>query len=310
MLRRPNEGQPTVALVRRTANLQRVKRPERGSLPLRLTPSALAACVVWGGQFLMVVVFSLTGNYPHPAVGIELRFAMAVCGALLCLAMSSMLSSHSLFPGAPKLAFASVITVAASLSWSLFAYATVHLIRADPTHSLLRISAGRELALDAVTAGTLFVAWYGGWLALTYRNALARTPSNVPRQDHGDRESDIRNAGNTALWVPMRGGEKRLGLDTIEYFEGDHDYVRVHAQSGTHLIHQRLRDLHAELQPGPFLRVHRSFIVNVGQVVEVRRRSHGLLELTLLSGASVPVSRSNNRAVRKAIRERAPPSNF
>jgi DNA-binding LytR/AlgR family response regulator len=50
--------------------------------------------------------------------------------------------------------------------------------------------------------------------------------------------------------------------------------------------------------------------VNVAQVVEVRRRSHGLLELTLLSGANVPVSRSNNRAVRKAIGERAPRSNF
>jgi two-component system LytT family response regulator len=53
-----------------------------------------------------------------------------------------------------------------------------------------------------------------------------------------------------------------------------------------------MRELEEELADPPFVRVHRSAIVNVGRVREVRHRSHGDFEAELSNGTVVRVSRT------------------
>lgn len=64
---------------------------------------------------------------------------------------------------------------------------------------------------------------------------------------------------------------------------------------------QALKKLYAQLDPGQFLQVHRSYIVNLNQVREVQPSFNQTYVLTLENGAKVPVSRSYVAAVKLAL---------
>lgn len=264
----------------------------------------LLAGGVWGSQFLIVILFALTGGYPHPIAGGVRRLASSVMGVLLCIAMQSTLGRS--IPQSRlgrQIAAASLLAVA-SFIWSVFAFVTVHLLVGDRVPKSGSIGAIRELALNGAAAAVLFSAWFAGWTALRYRRALANSGPKHARgglPSAGSREDQVGLSGGNqdhALWLPTEHGEKRLPFESIEYLQADHDYVRVFAQSGYYYVHRTLEGLYAKLTPGRFARVHRSFVVNLAQVTEVHRRSRGLLELILNSGVRVPVGRTYAAAVR------------
>lgn len=89
---------------------------------------------------------------------------------------------------------------------------------------------------------------------------------------------------------------------TIDYIEAQDDYVAVVAAGKQWLKSQRLAELEGQLDPRAFLRVHRSYIVNVAAIARIEplgRDGHCAL---LHSGAKVPISRSGYQKVRDLIR--------
>jgi DNA-binding LytR/AlgR family response regulator len=93
----------------------------------------------------------------------------------------------------------------------------------------------------------------------------------------------------------------RLALTSVEWFEAERDYVRIHADGGEHLIRQAVHALEDRLDPKRFLRVHRSAVVNVDRIERVERKVNGALTIRLMSGCRVPVGRSYADAVRALI---------
>jgi DNA-binding LytR/AlgR family response regulator len=85
----------------------------------------------------------------------------------------------------------------------------------------------------------------------------------------------------------------RMRSEDIECLEADRNYVSVHTPQRTYLLRRTLASLEQSLQPGTFLRVHRSIIVNRAMIRE--RRAGGLLVLS--SGRTVRVSRGFARDV-------------
>jgi len=68
--------------------------------------------------------------------------------------------------------------------------------------------------------------------------------------------------------------------------------VLIHAEK-EHLLRESLRNLETQLDPARFARVHRSAIVNVGSVKQLRRRSHGEYFLLLDDGTELKLSRTH-----------------
>lgn len=56
---------------------------------------------------------------------------------------------------------------------------------------------------------------------------------------------------------------KRVILDDILYAEGYGTYIKIHTTQGTVILNQRLKILETELPEDRFVRVHKSFIINV-----------------------------------------------
>ena len=89
---------------------------------------------------------------------------------------------------------------------------------------------------------------------------------------------------------------------TIDYIEAQDDYVAVCAAGKRWLKNQRLSELEAQLDPQAFLRVHRSYIVNVGAIARIEPAGRDSHCAVLRDGTRVPVSRSGYARVRELIR--------
>jgi two-component system LytT family response regulator len=88
----------------------------------------------------------------------------------------------------------------------------------------------------------------------------------------------------------------------IDYIEAQDDYVQVVAAGRAWLKSQRLAELEAQLDPGAFLRVHRSFIVSLAAIERIDPSGKDGHCAVLRGGARIPVSRSGYQKLRDLMR--------
>jgi two-component system LytT family response regulator len=93
-----------------------------------------------------------------------------------------------------------------------------------------------------------------------------------------------------------------LSLAAIERFEAQDDYVMIYAEGRHYLVGLRVANVETRLPNPPFLRVHRSHIVNLDHVERMISLDDGRLEVRMKSGAKVPVSRVRSKEIRQRAR--------
>lgn len=93
-----------------------------------------------------------------------------------------------------------------------------------------------------------------------------------------------------------------LDISEIDWIEADDYYAAVHAGGKRHLVRESLVSLEERLNPSQFVRLHRSAIVNLAQVREIRSRLIGDSFLLLRDGTRLPVSRRRKSKVESAMR--------
>jgi len=85
----------------------------------------------------------------------------------------------------------------------------------------------------------------------------------------------------------------------VDYVEAQDDYVAVHASGRSHLKHQTLAELAEALDPERFVRIHRSFLVNVDRIARVDLLAKDQRVVILRDGKQLPVSRSGHDRLRE-----------
>ncbi len=101
--------------------------------------------------------------------------------------------------------------------------------------------------------------------------------------------------------VKDRGQIFRVDVDTIERIEAAGDYMCIFTADNSLILRETMKDLEKRLDPRTFQRVHRSKIVNLDQVRQVRPHTNGECFLILESGAEVKVSRSYRDVVARFV---------
>ena len=89
-----------------------------------------------------------------------------------------------------------------------------------------------------------------------------------------------------------------MPLNDILWIDAAGDYMCVHTPSDTHVLRATMRELESRLDPRRFQRIHRSTIVNVARVRELRSHLNGEYFLILDSGQQLKLSRSYKDKVR------------
>ena len=106
------------------------------------------------------------------------------------------------------------------------------------------------------------------------------------------------------LAVVTAGGSELLDYDQIHFAQADGDYSRVHTFDRPYLSTSSLRELAELLSSSRFARIHRSHLVNLGKVAEVRRAGPDRLRLVLddKTRTELDVARRQTRALREQLR--------
>lgn len=78
----------------------------------------------------------------------------------------------------------------------------------------------------------------------------------------------------------------------IEWIESAGDYVYVHANSKKHIVRETLTFLEKKMDPKKFIRIHRSIIVNIEKIKNLRPNESGDYDVFLHTGAKLKLSRT------------------
>ena len=125
-------------------------------------------------------------------------------------------------------------------------------------------------------------------------NASGSAPSAVTTRGDGPqpgRQLVLRDGGRSLV----------LDLDEIDWIAAEDYCVQIYAGERSHLIRLTLAAIGAKLDDPRFVRVHRSALVNLDRVREIRTLPSGRIVLGLRDGRTVPVSRGRVAALQALL---------
>ena len=139
--------------------------------------------------------------------------------------------------------------------------------------------------------------------ALDYLLKPFDRPRFAKTLDHARRQIEYRRSAPTSgaaaaasarthVAIKTNGKILFLRAEEVDWVEAADNYVRVHVGHDAHLVRETLNAMQTRLDPARFLRIHRSALVNVARIRELRPWFHGDYVVLLTNGRELTLSRS------------------
>ena len=126
-------------------------------------------------------------------------------------------------------------------------------------------------------------------------------PEHVDSMGDGSDEAHAAGRYEKLINIKDRGQIFRVDVDSIEKIDAAGDYMCIYTGDNTLILRETMKDLEKRLDPRRFQRVHRSCIVNLDLVRQVKPHTNGECFLVLDSGSQVKVSRSYRDVVARFV---------
>ena len=111
---------------------------------------------------------------------------------------------------------------------------------------------------------------------------------SAARKPHAENRLIIKSGGRVVF----------IQLDEIDWIEAAANYVRLHvAGKNAYLFRESIGRMADKLDPSQFIRIHRSFIVNVSKIKELQPCNNGEFMVSLRNGKELPCSRFYRHAL-------------
>ena len=103
------------------------------------------------------------------------------------------------------------------------------------------------------------------------------------------------NMHTETIWITE--GSKRIPVLTNEilYISASSPYVQLHINERKYLYKESLKSLMPQLDPNTFVRVHKSYIVNIRSVQSFQSRLNGDYDINLINGTQIRLSRNYSK---------------
>ena len=121
------------------------------------------------------------------------------------------------------------------------------------------------------------------------RDQILVSEKSNSRDQNGNRQ---RGPYTARIVFKSRGRILFLPVSDIRWIGAEENYVRICTGTESHLLRETMTSIEQRLDPQSFLRVHRSAIVNLRYVKEVRTESRGDFIVHLVNGQKLTMSRS------------------
>jgi two-component system, LytTR family, response regulator len=144
------------------------------------------------------------------------------------------------------------------------------------------------------------------------RETIARAVSSASRSPHPSptrrilgllEELNARERARGRERIVVRSPERAFFLrtDTIDYIEAAGKFVHLHVGRTVHALRESMAELEQELDPGRFLRISRSVIVNLDRIQEIQPWFQGDYVLILSDGTKLTSTRGYRDNMRRLL---------
>lgn len=130
------------------------------------------------------------------------------------------------------------------------------------------------------------------------RAAEARRAQTAPTEPDATADETIA--------VELGGVTRFIQRSDIRYAEAQGDYARLHTAEGSHLVRVPLSTLEERWGPEGFVRIHRSHLVSVSHITQIRTEG-GRVTVEVAGGDILQVSRRHSRELRDRLIRQARP---
>lgn len=112
-----------------------------------------------------------------------------------------------------------------------------------------------------------------------------------------------RPAGTYASRFVVKDGTRVhvIATEKLDLVEAQDDYVRLKSEGRSFLKQQTIGSLAASLDPERFVRVHRSYVLNVDRLARLELYSKGSYAAVLSDGSRIPVSREGHARLKSLL---------
>jgi two-component system, LytTR family, response regulator len=133
------------------------------------------------------------------------------------------------------------------------------------------------------------------------KEALAEHAPEAHEEFVDSNDAPLSNRFEKLINIKDQGQIFRVEVDSIERIDAAGDYMCIYTGGETLVLRETMKDLEKRLDPRKFQRVHRSTIVNLDLVKQVKPHTNGECFLILDSGVQVKVSRSYRDVVARFV---------
>jgi DNA-binding LytR/AlgR family response regulator len=134
----------------------------------------------------------------------------------------------------------------------------------------------------------------GERLAESLRRVVgSRVVATHPAAGGGRAEDDV------AIPVELAGTTRMLPRSMVRWVEAQGDYARLHTAEGSHLVRVSLATLAERWADAGFVRIHRSYLVQLRLIAELRMANSGYV--VVVDGTELPVSRRHTRELKDKL---------
>ncbi|WP_199440671.1 LytR/AlgR family response regulator transcription factor [Umezawaea beigongshangensis] len=125
---------------------------------------------------------------------------------------------------------------------------------------------------------------------------VGSVPATVPEPVAEPQDEEV-------IPVELGGTIKLVPRASVRYVEAQGDYARLHTAEGSHLVRIPLAQLEERWESAGFVRIHRSYLVSLPLVSELRMTSNGYAVIigTGTDAKELPVSRRHTRELKERI---------
>lgn len=110
-----------------------------------------------------------------------------------------------------------------------------------------------------------------------------------PKQQEQDKDTE------DTLYVNIDRRLVKIDIPSISIIEAKGDYIKIKTNEKNHIVHSSLKKIQEKLPSKHFLKVHRSYVININKIIDIEDNS------VLIEKDVIPVSRVNRNELRRRL---------
>ncbi len=132
-----------------------------------------------------------------------------------------------------------------------------------------------------------------------------RLAGALQRAKESLQQSTAQKQFTTRLVIKEVSGVQLVKTSEIDWVEADRRYVILHSGKKTFTLREGISSLSARLDPSRFVRIHKSYIVNIDRVTKFQPLFRGEYRVILHDGTELLLTRRYKKAVQRLLGEKA-----